>query len=401
MPSGMVVGAIGGGTSGPGHSLFVNGLDVIHKPGASGNAYYVPTDSIALVENGRGGISSLAFRVEDPLAEITIAGGDAVLYQDHTSGMPLFRGWAMTPTASPYGIGRSWTVRCTGPEALLDWLITEADVTYALNSALVDAVQSLVVGTEGMPNPLRVFSGGRNSTQANPTADLGLVVGVTLDYAVTIPAGTTLREAIRMLVDATGGGAVKGSSPGPFCTVDMWFGLRLWGLNGGLVDYAGLSVNQVAGPIVPAALAHTVDQAGVPFAVFVKGGNAAGTGLVLRPTSGGVPAGPTPVLNDATILTAAARDAAGQAYLAERQSAVRGKLTRQTFVDTNTPAAHVSPGSDLTLVAAGIGVSGTYEIMQITRRFHGGNLETWDVAYGALPPSLPRAMRHFTRDILS
>jgi hypothetical protein len=47
-------------------ALYLDGVDVIWKPGQIGNAYSVPIESVVLVEAAPGQVSSLEFTIEVP-----------------------------------------------------------------------------------------------------------------------------------------------------------------------------------------------------------------------------------------------------------------------------------------------------------------------------------------------
>lgn len=406
--------ALGGGVAGPTRSLWIDGLDVLRQPGTTGNGYSVPVKSIRVQEAGYGGVSSMTFTLNDPLAVVTLQEGATVRYHDHGTNLPDFVGWLQGPIeTAPKGIGRVYSLRATGPEILLDWLVLGADVTWAASTSYSDAVLGTVAQcVSGMSSPLRAFNGsaspgaGTNSTQAAPTSELQGPPAARLVNALTLTAGTTLRECLRMIGDDTdtnnaGGFGSRYGQSGPFVTVDMWYGLRTWGFGADYHDAATLTMNDVTpGPILAARLRYTRDVTSVPRAVYVKGGNAAGSGLV---TDGSGDPGPTAVLSDSSITTAAARDLAAAAYLAQRRATLRGTVRRDTFVNTDTVTAHVvAGGSSVTITDAqlpGSPIGGT--IMGIGKTYLPGDLEVWDITFGQLPPSLPRELRRLTRTVLS
>ena len=386
---------------------------MLREPGTAGNRYSVPIDSIHVTEAGMGGVSNMTFRLRDPLATVTLTEGATVRYHDHGTNLPDFVGWLQGPIATkPMNVGRVYDCRAIGPEALLDWLVLGADVTWAAQTFFIDAVMGTVAQCQaGMQSPLRVFNNaaspgaGTNSSQATPTSELQGPPSARLQVAVALTAGTTLRECLRQISDvtdtsSTGGFAGRFGAQGPYYTVDMWHGLRTWGFGATLTDYTDLAMNDVTpGPILAARLSYTRDVTAVPRAVYVKGGNAAGSGFV---TDGSGKPGPTAVLNDSTITTSTARDLAAAAYFAARRSILRGSVRRDTFVRTDTVAGHTNVGASVSITDAqlpGSPISGV--IQGITKSYLPGDLEAWDITFGTLPPSLPRELRRLTRSVLA
>jgi hypothetical protein len=388
---------LSGSAAGPPVSLFVDSLDVLKEPGTATNRYGVPLDSIIVTENGPGNVSSMSFTIEDPSSAVTVANGDTVLYYDHTNSLPEFRGFVQSFTVSVFGTGRRWEITATGVEALLDWMVLPLDVTFASGTEAYAAVQSLAAQATGVGvalNTAAASGAGFGSAIATPVGKLDSSPP-TLSAAVTVTAGTTLREAIRQISDNLTGGLNPATQP-IFATVDFWLGLRYFGWAIGVSDYADLTiVDTVTGPIQAADLAHESDAGGVVRGVYVKGGNAAGSGPVSD--GSGLP-GQWATLEDSTLLTGDARDIAARAYLADKAQSVRGTFARETFTDTSTTSAHIQAGAFVTLTDAQVGLSAaSYRIFSISKRYFGARLETWTIAYGGMPPSVARAIRRLTR----
>lgn len=413
MVSAAIIGtALGGGVAGPSRGLYVNSTDVRLKSGIGGNRYGVPLDTISVVENGPGGVSSMTFTIEDPLSEITVSIGDPILYVDNGSGVIEFRGWVQHFTATVFGLGRAWEVEGQGTEAILDWITVPA-MTFAAGTPVPTAVQqALAAGIS--PGGFALNTGWTNNTQGTMALPMGDLSAATLgntyaflDTALTTTTDT-LREVIRQIITAASVSNNLTGSTEPLTsqvnwTVDYYFGLRMW--VGGSVstahpgDYSTLVIkDDLSGANIQAAnLQHETDGGGVIRGVYVIGGNANGTGPIMDGT--GLP-GPIATLEDSTILTSAARDLAGAAYLVDKAQAIRGSFDRQTFTDTSTLSAHIQAGSLVSITDAQVSLtSQLFVIGSITKTYHGGGLETWSVTYGGLPPSLPRALRRLTRAV--
>jgi hypothetical protein len=283
-------------------------------------------------------------------------------------------------------------------EALLDWMVMPPCTLIAGITRTV-AVQSVMAQALGPGVPLnanQALSGP--GTQPTP---VGVDTNV-LQEAIVFEGGETVREALRMVCAyQTPSGVIPSWA---FFTVDFWYGLRFWMAQADVPtrvpeDYAPLTMlSTPAGPN-PAALDHETDSGEVVRQLYVKGVNAAASGFFSD--GSGLP-GPTAFLNDASILTGAARDAAAQAYFFDKGQSVRGSYRKETFLDTGTVAAHVQAQSRTVVTDAQVGLSAAdYPIGSITKRYFGAGLETWTVTYGGLPASLPNAIRRLTRAVRS
>jgi hypothetical protein len=384
-------------TSARAYTLTVGGDD-LNVTGQNGTAYLVPIDTIRVEEEGPGGISGMDFGVWDPNREVTITEGARVEFWDITNSLPLFTGFVQSWGMSGI-VGRTHDVHCIGIEVVLDWMVLLSDMTFAALSDTAAALQALVANSSGIGISLRALSGTSNDgDQAEPLGDLGFVIsshkGVLLN-AVTVTAGTTLREAIRQVTDENvdNVAGVKGVGDAvPKVTVDFWYGLRAWGSQPN--DYVDLTVVDTVGAgIAATVLDHEMDAAGVPHAVLVIG-TGAGSGYV---GDGSGIAGPTAVINDSTITTSAKRDSVALAYLSEHGTATRGSLT----IENLTPTTNIRPGSRVIITNTVVGLTAApFVIASITKSFV-ANVQTWTIAYGGFRPSQVRQNRSRTRTFLS
>lgn len=395
---------LGGSAAGPTKSLYIDGLDVLKQPGTSTNRYGVPIETCSVTEAGPGGISGMSFTLEDPSISLPPPQpGQWVRFQDHTNDRPIFLGFLQSFSPQVFGLGVLYEVEAIGIETVLDWQVIASDTTFAVGINTADAVQTLYAAAAGIGVPLRTARAGssQGSSQAAPIGSIDPAAITSfgkLANAVTVTAGTTLREGIRQLTDqniASSDTLRVGGTANPNVSVDFYSGLRVWlGTLG--TEYAVLTVNDaVAGPLIAAGLQHETDATGIVPQVYVKGGNAAGSGIVSA--GSGLP-GPIATLNDSTITTAADRDAKGYAYLSDKGSGVRGTFVLESY----DPAPNVRAGSRLLITDAQLGLSSYFApVMQIGRKFLSSGKEDWTITYGGLRASFATAVRRLTRDITS
>lgn len=374
--------------------LYLDGLDVIVAPGT--RSYGVPIETIEVEENGPGGVSAMQFAIDDPLKLVTVAEGMAVRYVDLVNDYTIFDGWVSHWDVVPdFGQqGRTIVVSCDGVEILLDWAKVVGTFTFPVGSSGAAAAQALVAACSS--GPIRAFvSSAVQSTQAQPIAsNPQLTVDVTT-------GGKSLRECLRDVLSACTQ-STGGTSTGSTFTLDFDFGLRVWTVPLGLelpLDWGQLTLSDV-GANNPEGLTASIDTSPVIRAVYITGGNAAGTGWVTDGTGlpGETVIGPT----DATILTAEARQAAGAAYLAQFAVTIRGTLTLQDRAPATT--VHAGGRLNLTNAAAGLAASApdtSYRIGSIRKRFLPSTRETWEITYGGLAPSAARLMRRLTRTVVT
>lgn len=375
-------------------ALTIAGVDVLRPTGTAGNGAGVPIDSIRLSQAGPGGVSTLDCVYEDPLATGVIPNdGDEVVFWDYVNDVPLFGGWVAAWPITPDGIGRSTALHCVGYESILDWAALLADLV--IPAGLTDvaiAIQSCVAAAEGTAE-LRAFS-GTNSTQATPLSRTGLGA---ITSSITIPAGTSLREAARMCATAAATPVLGNVPANPQITVDFYRGLRAMPDSAAAAwatDFVNLTVTDTpAGALVADNLRHETDASQIVRGIYIKGVNAAGTGFQGDGT--GRP-GRIAYLEDNTIDTAAKLAAAQVAYLNQFVIAKRGSLELNDW----TPTAGVVPGSVLVLTDAQTGATGSWRIMQILKTFT-DTRQNWRITYGGLAPSVTRLLRRLTRPIRS
>lgn len=375
------------------HGLYVGGVDVLLAPGTGGNRAGVLIDSIVVVESGPAGISSIDFVIQDPERVVNIARGDEVRYHDIARNKPIFLGMVQFAGRRPRSVGRSLVVKGIGIDVLLDWQTVPA-LTIPAGTEIGPAVQSIYAAATGLGRPLQVFASSLgNGEGSRGIGDLSGGAPATLAADVVL-AGESLREAIRKTLAVTiGPGVAFGQPAGAvsgWCYVDMEAMLRVLFIGGAPAGHATLTLNDtVAGPIRAVEPYYAEDYAGVAAGVFVTGGNAAGTGLVMR--GDGVP-GPIASLSDSSILTTAARDAAGQSYLANNPTAVRSEA-RLEDVDWST---NIRPVSPVVITDAQLGLTSyTTWISAITKTYAPG-AESWALELGGRRPSVARQVRRLT-----
>lgn len=367
----------------------------------------VAPESIKLREEGPGGVSSLSFVIDDQAKAYTVTEGQTVVMWDVTRNRPRFYGWVRKWKPVRHGLGRQIHVAAVGAEALLDWQKLPA-LTIPAGTDLTAAIQALAHQSTGVGVALRALSDGSNQgSQAGPIGDI-TGSGVSTDTAVAIPAGTSLREGLQLLLQQLSFIAPP-TVPGvlariPRVTVDFYLGLRFWDSASGAPapsDYDTLLVKNVAAPVgteTPAAnLEHGSDAGQVVHQVYVVGGNAAGTGLV---SDGSGKIGDVATLSDSTILTATDRDRAGIAYMASRGVIDRGSFVLEDVAPATIAAKNMRAGGQIVITDNEIGVLAQYMIAAIEFSFV-GNQESWAMEYGAMRPSAIRAMRRLTRSVLS
>ena len=383
-------------------TLTLAGLDLIFQPAQQGNAYGIPIASIEVDEQGPGGVSTIKFDFSDPNgAGPTPNDGDELWYWDCITDVPLFGGfvskWSSRPMAN--GQGRIVSIEGVGFESILDWAVLTSDLAIPLGTSLQAAIQSCAANAEGTGS-LRAF-GGVTSSQAKPVAKL--LVGGWLPpdgptvYAITIAAGTSLREALRLVAQATA--TIGSASPAnPQFTVDFYRGLRAMPDSAAASwasDYATLAVTDtVAGANAADGLEHETDATQIVRGIYIKGANAAGSGLM---TDGSGKPGRIAYLEDASIDTAAKLASAQVSYLNQFVVAQRGQFDLRDW----TPTAGVRVGSLLVLTDAQANATGTYRLMQITKTFNKSGRENWSLTYGGLRPSAAALIRRLTRLVRS
>lgn len=389
--------------------LTIAGVDVNGQVGAGGNGYHVPIGSIAVDEQGPGGISTLRFDLVDPLATGPVPrDGDEVVRWDIVNDIPSFAGfvsnWKTLPL--PSGQGRVTSISCSGYEVILDWALIPFDLTIPAGTTLQAAIQ-LCAGVAEGTRELRAFSadsGTGTSSQALPitrfaTGFHGAGGVAALAYAITIVGGTSLREALYACAQAAAFGAFPGPDPSNAqFTVDFYRGLRAYSDSaaGAWAEYSNLTVSDTVAGANPAdGLEHETDATQIVRGVFIKGANAAGTGFLGDGT--GKP-GKVAFISDSTIDTAAKLLDAQTTYLNQFVIATRGSFDLVDWTPTSTV---LHPGSMVVLTDAQANATGSYRIYGLSKRFLKSGRETWVIQYGGLRPSANRLLRRLTRPIRS
>lgn len=375
--------------------LTINGVDM-NVTGQTSPSWRVPIETIDLEEEGPPGISGLSLTIWDPSLQVTLLEMAPVFFYSVTEGRTLFRGFVDSWSATTQSVGRAFAVKCIGIEAVLDWMIMPADVTITAGVKIMAAIQSLYNMATGIGVPLSARAddavgtqqGGGNAAFTIGSFDAGTGSGQATDRDIVVSAGETLRSAIQKAIAATDAdstasrGAVPGNAPIGFTTVDFDTGLRAWPEYNLPSDWVGLTVSDTtAAANAAAVLDHETDSGAVPRQVIVSdGGTPANVTIVTDGT--GLP-GPTADLTDSKLTTAALRQAAGAAFLAQYFISTRGRLTRAAYV----PSGNVHTGRKLTLTNTQLGLSSaTYVITSIRKTFIGDKQE-WTIAYGSRPPN--------------
>lgn len=381
--------------------LYVGGVDVTFEPGSGGNRYGVAIESIVVTESGPGGVSSMTFTIDDPLIEVAIEDGLGVRYEDLGRETTTFLGFVQAFSIEPGFGGQGRTIRVTavGVEAVLDWAKVATTLVYdpagAILYSLNDVIQGIVANAVGL-GPIRALSGygAINSNQEGPiVSGLGPVSSL-----LTIPAGTTVREAIRLAWQSLGFGIGSIGAQDLMWTVDFTYGLRVWTTSPlGLErpdDYGTETIVDTAlSAAVAESLSYAWDAAGV-----VRGVIVIGTGVTVTVGDGSGKPGLIATLRDPALTTAAMATSAGVAYLNGFSPTVRGSYSRTD----REPDAAIHAGGRVVISDTAAGLSTKpLRIMQVRKTFNGSNREDWTIAFGGLPPSGAALIRRLTRDTLS
>ncbi len=397
--------------------LYVDGLDVLLAPAlfpGAGNRMGVPIESVKVQELGPGGVSSMTFVVEDPTASAFAAvEGSEVRLEDLANGYTIFRGWIQSWDVEPsHGEqGRTWTITCIGPEALLDWgAVTTTSLSWAIDDMrnTFDYIVARILAASTGYGPLRAAAVDDDTTQVSSAAFpvMNLANGITAGYssALTIQIGTTIREAIRQAFAALN--AMRQGSRSVFAysgpidlvvTVDMQLNLRVWypkdpslGTVQAPSDYSALVATNTPGSSTNTeGLKYSVDASSIPRGVIVTG-----TGVTVVTMDGSGRPGPVQIITDPTITTVVAATSAGRAYLAGRRAGIRGSYR---WTD-RAPTIGAHTGSKLTLTdnrVIGLVPLDT-PVFGIDRTFTGAR-EDWTITFGGLPRSAARILRRWTR----
>lgn len=374
-------------------SLTIGGLEVSKQAGGTlGTSYGVEIGSVLLTEASCGRVSGLEFTLDDPLGVLTFDERAEVRFHDCVRDVPLFLGFLDQISVAQDGLGRKLNVSAVGIEIVLDWMVLSSAVMGDIFTVLTltQAVQSLVAQTTG-GYPLRAFANAAGGTASNQAQPLANVTG-----SIPFPDGTnppdasgmTLRQGIAYAVQLYGGPSGK-----PGCTVDFYGGLRLLsqsaiGTPPAVVyinvapDTQPINVSSAIGPYYGGNIEMGATYSEIVHRVLVRGGNAAGSGVV---TDGSGTIGPTPIVSDSTIKTAVALAAVGRTAILGRGASIYGSMTVET-ITVKDAGEHRAYGY-ITIDDAQLGFTGstfaTLPVLSIRKSFASSGMETWAIEFGS------------------
>ncbi|HEV8698949.1 MAG TPA: hypothetical protein VGQ89_14730, partial [Candidatus Limnocylindrales bacterium] len=358
---------------------------------------------------------SMSFTIWDPTKLVTIPDTAKIRSWDYTRDLPVFTGFVQTQSPVPGygGAGRDIDVTCYGVESLLDQIIIPRISTVAgddfdgtnihefqflqrlgqylpLRAARTEPGSTF---TSSLTNPIQDFGGYFSGLFLTPFVIEGLSVRQTFETWVAAASWSNITDPFGYAVALT---------------VDFWENLRgfWWGRGVAAAtyptDYDTLVVDEATAGTAAAALRWTRDSSPgqIISAVYVKGGNAAGTGWVVGDTTKGRSEA---YISDSTITTYEARQAAGQAELGRKGTGSgRGSITIENFTPIN---AH--SGGELTITNSALGWSAkSFVISQIDKTFNKSGTQNWTVTFfdvddvpAAGRRSLARRLRSVTRTL--
>jgi hypothetical protein len=380
-------------------TLTVGGNDM-DITGERGEPWTIDRDSIVITETD---ISTMTLRIWDPSLVVTIPDMAEIVFHDVTNDLTLFRGFVQAATPTLAAVGRFIDVRCVGVEAVLDWMLVPS-LTIPSGTRTSAAIQSVLANATGIGYPLHATSSptkdGYQGDATYPVASFATAITTTELNVAVVLAGESVRQALdivfasSLFTDYFAGatGDILGTA-----TVDFTTGLRAYDRTLAPTDYVTLEVSDAptGSQVAATGIADLSIGLAVVRGVYVKGGNAAGTGLVPDGTG---KIGPIAFIDDSTITTTAGRNAAAFAYLAAHGDSAAGSLTLENL----TPTTNIRAGSRLTLTSTQLGLAAAdYAITSIRKRFVTTSRQDWEVSYGAVVPSGTRVMRQFTRFVRS
>lgn len=392
--------------------LTIAGLDMTGV--GSAYRYRVRRQSIALEENGPGGVSALHFTIADPLLQCTLVEGDPVEFWDITLDRPNFLGFLQNVAVVKTAVGRELEITCIGIEALLDWMVM-TPLTIPAGTETTAAFQACYYNATGVGWSIRAFGSSAGTdifgTQEAPIQMTG--VGFGLGYDVVFTGGESLRQA---LIDVGAAHIVGNLSndPTPAPTIDFYSGLRVHYMATTSVpnhfvmvqsiDMDDLLVEDTMVPTPGRLQSNGVDLnldfGGVVRGVYIIGANAAGSGLVSDGT--GIP-GPVHSLADDSSTTADIRNRLGASYLAQFSESARITTRFLPIEPTWLVSKNVRPGSVVRFYPDGQTwqEQTLYSVLSIRKTWPVDDLENWSVGVGGFAPSAVRASRRRTRDVRS
>lgn len=367
------------------YGLYIDGLDV-SADRVPGNGYAVDTESVEIIEAQAGQVSSMRFTIGDPLNEITVADGARVTFVNLNKDVTEFAGWVDTATMRTVGIGREIEVSCIGIEAVLDWLVV-GSVTIAQGTPFTDAMQQILSAAAGIGFGL---SWGQGTTY---DAGIQSPAGISPKRDVTI-TGQTVRQAF----EAVAAASLDDFPPPGWIALTVTYGgvVLLKGVfTAATIFGTAQQVVSTSGPVYPANHEYSPIQGDSTRAVYVVGGNAAGTGLV--PDGTGIP-GQTAIVNEPGATTEQLKRAAAYAVMGRNGEFGAGTFTLENYTQTATRDAAKRVWSQWIVTDSVYGLSSvTVNVLRIVKRFHKGGTETWTLTYGNRLRSAARQIRVLTR----
>lgn len=388
------------GSPAPSYSLTVDGVDVLlrRQDGAAPNIG-TPLNSIELVHQGPGGVSSLRFRIEDPGTSMPLpSDGSVVLYWDLVNDVPLFRGRVTKFDVLPVPPGRWIEVECTGPEVALDTVLPEYVINSSVSSSPQRDTQELMsFARPALPPGIGPWGANQFDTMYDGESPQYINLGV--PRTVT---STTIRQALAEVwatvivhpIPVT----ASFQPPFPNWTVDM-YGYPLWYPGGQQPStWTTLTISDTAaGAIAAKNLSYQVVPGDMVHEVYVSGADAASSGWFSDGT--GI-TGQTAQITDSAIDTANKAREAATAYMNSVAPDVRGSFR----VSGVTLPPTVNPGGLVTITDAQAGLSAqTFTIYTITKRWLGGvhSKQEWTIDFGGRRPSAMAQVRNLTREVLN
>ena len=393
--------AAGQGTTVHPYRLTMDGVDVIlRREDGPGPNIGTPLDSIEVVHQGPGGVSSMRFTIEDPGTSLPLPHeGSEVLYWDLVNDRPIFRGrvniWKLRPTPP----GRSIEIDCTGPEVALDAMLP----SLVFNDSSGDSPQRAMASLVSYARPaVNVGEGGWGISNWDTLYDGESPQFAEIGPAPFTLADTTVRQAFAEMWERSIVHPVPATAdflpPLPHFTVDMYGYALWWPADTNFSSWTTLTISDTAGGAIAAKdLRYEVVPGDIIHEVYIKGANAASTGWFGDGT--GI-SGPTAQITDSTLDTAIEAQAAATAYINSVAPDVRGSFR----VSGVTLPLTVNPGGLVTITDAQAGLSAeTFTIYTITKRWLGGTSleQEWKVDFGGRRGSAMRQLRNLTRDVLN
>lgn len=394
-------------------ALWVGGVDMIREPGApDGTRYGTDIDSIEVIEAGLNGVSTMTFVVHDPSNELVVNLGDPVLFQDLDLNLPLFAGFVSWWEYRVVGISRDLEIRAVGIEAVLDW-VSIPSLTIPAGTTWETAAVSLLGQALGCGAVVRAaLSADTSSRYTGGVANLS--GGFTTGYAIVL-ANASIRDALQEIGASLPINYPPTSLLGD-ATIDAWGNLRapLLAVGGGGIggegyafygwgEYSQLVTVNATGSASPAADEASLGQDGsnIVRAVYVVGGNAAGSGLV--PDGTGIP-GPIAIVsnNDSTSEDLKRQVAAEYFGVRNRSGWARGSFRWVEYTNPSTLGASSwrHAGGTVQVTDSILGLAAATNIgpsTRIRKRYRSSGVEEWEIFYGDQPPSMARETRRLTR----